>query len=200
MATELTKRQAAFVAAYVADPSESGKGAAIRAGYSPASAEVQASRLLRSDKVRAAVREAKEALSSELNISRRAVLEEIASIAFGRITDTVEWGDFGVRLRPSAQLTDRQAAAIAEISEAPPDRQQRLPGLEDDPQTRLVGRLRVKMHDKLGALAQLARHFNLYSDEAPPPPGESLEIKLSPELAALARQVANELVRREVRP
>jgi phage terminase small subunit len=53
---ELSDKQASFVREYVVD--KNGKQAAIRAGYSPASAEMQASRLLSKEKVRAAVDEA----------------------------------------------------------------------------------------------------------------------------------------------
>ena len=49
----LTPKQALFVAEYLVD--RNGKQAAIRAGYSPRSAEMQASRLRRIDKVQAAI-------------------------------------------------------------------------------------------------------------------------------------------------
>lgn len=52
-AESLTPRQEKFTREYLIDLN--GKQAAIRAGYSPKSAESQASRMLRNDKVRAAV-------------------------------------------------------------------------------------------------------------------------------------------------
>ena len=58
----LTPKQARFVEEYLIDLN--GKQAAIRAGYSPGTAEVQASRLLRNAKVRFALEDAMLARSS----------------------------------------------------------------------------------------------------------------------------------------
>jgi phage terminase small subunit len=55
----LTPKQARFVEEYIVDLN--GKRAAIRAGYSPKTAEVQASRLLRYAQVRMAIKAAMEA-------------------------------------------------------------------------------------------------------------------------------------------
>lgn len=84
-AAGLTAKQQRFVTEYQKD--SNGKQAAIRAGYAPGSAEVQASRLLRNAQVRAAVnkgqaRAAKKAevsvdsLMAELEQARRLALKE----------------------------------------------------------------------------------------------------------------------------
>ena len=57
----LTLKQTCFAAEYLVDLN--GKQAAIRAGYRPKTAEVQASRLLRNVKVQTAVKEAMQARS-----------------------------------------------------------------------------------------------------------------------------------------
>ena len=70
----MTPKQQAFVAEYLIDLN--GKQAAIRVGYAPGSAEVQASRLLSNDKVAAAVAEAKAKRATECGIDAAWVLRE----------------------------------------------------------------------------------------------------------------------------
>ena len=70
----MTEKQRRFVEEYAVDGN--GKQAAIRAGYSPATAEVQASRLLRDAKVAAAVAEARKARSERTQITADWVLEQ----------------------------------------------------------------------------------------------------------------------------
>ena len=76
--SELTPKQAAFVREYAVD--KNGKQAAIRAGYSPKTAEAQASRLLSYAKVRAAVdaalKEVAEKTETEAEWVRRRLKEE----------------------------------------------------------------------------------------------------------------------------
>lgn len=69
MADELTPKQEAFAREYVID--RNGKQAAIRSGYSPATAEQQASRLLSNVKVRAFINrlEVKYAEKAELTVA-----------------------------------------------------------------------------------------------------------------------------------
>jgi len=74
MKPALTPRQARFVQEYLIDLN--GTAAAIRAGYAPASAHVQASRLLSKDKVAAAINSAKAKRSEETKIDAAWVLAE----------------------------------------------------------------------------------------------------------------------------
>ena len=62
----MTPKQARFVEEYLID--RNGTQAAIRAGYSERSAEVTASRLLRNDKVAAAIRKATEKRSERVEL------------------------------------------------------------------------------------------------------------------------------------
>ncbi len=75
---DLNDKQLRFVVEYLTD--SNGKQAAIRAGYSPKTAEVQASRLLRNAKVRAAVAEGQkyfqEKTETESEWIRRRLKEE----------------------------------------------------------------------------------------------------------------------------
>jgi len=75
----ITPKQLRFCHEYVID--SNGKQAAIRAGYSEHSAEKQASRLLRIEKVKGKVEELQLSIVSKLDISAEYVLEGIKTIA-----------------------------------------------------------------------------------------------------------------------
>ena len=68
------------------------------------------------------------------------VVLELARVAFGDPRRVMSWGPGGVRLRPSAELADEEAAIVAEVGETT---------------TKEGGSLRVKTVDKLGALRLL---------------------------------------------
>ncbi len=92
----LTAKQQTFVEEYLIDLN--GKQAAIRAGYSPKTAEVQASRLLSNAKVTEYVQELQGARSERTEITQDYVLESIYS--------TVE------RCKQTEPVTDRTGAAV----------------------------------------------------------------------------------------
>jgi len=74
----LTTKQELFVMEYVVDLN--GKQAAIRAGYSAKTAEVQASRLLSHVKVQAAIRKAQESLVERVELSQEWVVDRLREI------------------------------------------------------------------------------------------------------------------------
>lgn len=76
----LNARQERFVREYLVD--SNGKQAAIRAGYSAATAEQCASRLLRNRKVAEAIAARRGVMLGKLDISAERVLEGIGEIAF----------------------------------------------------------------------------------------------------------------------
>jgi phage terminase small subunit len=162
----LTEKRRRFVEEYLKDLN--GKQAAIRAGYAPGSAEVEASRLLKDAKVRSALEAATRERTRRVEghgITVDRIVLELAKIGFSDIRKVVEWhgaeitdekdGDEGeggdpvvviraanfVKLIGSGEIDDATAAAIAEIS-----------------QTR-DGALKVKMHNKQSALVNLLRHL-----------------------------------------
>jgi len=75
----LTPKQAAFVSEYLIDLN--GKQAALRAGYAPANAEVQASTLLSYPKVAAAVARGMAQRLARVNMTADTVLSEMATLA-----------------------------------------------------------------------------------------------------------------------
>jgi phage terminase small subunit len=81
----LTPKQSRFVEEYLVDLN--GKQAAIRAGYSAKTAEVQASRLLRIAKIRVALSAAMRARSRNPEVTPDRVLVELAKIGFANMRD-----------------------------------------------------------------------------------------------------------------
>jgi|SRR5580692_4980177 len=77
----LTSKQSRFVAEYLIDLN--GKQAAIRAGYSAKTAEVQASQLLRIAKIQVALSAAIRARSWNTEVTADRVVAELAKIGFG---------------------------------------------------------------------------------------------------------------------
>jgi hypothetical protein len=112
------------------------------------------------------------------------VVLELARVAFGDPRRVMSWGPGGVRLRPSAELADEEAAIVAEVGETT---------------TKEGGSLRVKTVDKLGALRLLGQHLGMFGERADagavagaPEPGPL-------ETVADVRREAAELYRRACR-
>lgn len=143
----LTAKQARFVEEYLIDLNAT--QAAIRAGYSEKTAEAQASRLLRNVKVAEIVAEAQAARSERTGITADMVLQELALIGFANAGDYFDWGPDGVTLKLKDDLTPEQQAVVAEVSETV---------------TEKGGTIRMKLHDKKGALVDIGRHLGMFTD------------------------------------
>lgn len=181
---KLTQKQQRFVEEYLVDLNAT--QAAIRAGYSAKTAASQGERLLRNVEIQAAIQAAMKARQERTEITQDRVLAELAKIAFGDQRAVMEWGPSGVKLRDSKDLTDDQAAIVAEVSESV---------------TAAGGTLKLKTHDKVGALKLLGEHLGMFkqrveltgkdggpiqSQDAPP----DLSSLTDEELEQLARIVA----------
>jgi phage terminase small subunit len=151
----LTPRQQLFAAEYVVDLNAT--QAAIRAGYSPATAEQQGCRLLRNAQVAAAVREAHAKRLEAADLTAARVLEEIRRIAFATIGDLYD--DAGC-LRPVKSLPPEVQALIASI-----ETDEIWEGQGDS--RKLVGHTRkVKLWDKGRHLEMAAKHLSLLVDRS----------------------------------
>ncbi len=167
MSDDLTPKQSRFVAEYLIDLNAT--QAAIRAGYAPGSATVEGSRLLANAKVAAAVAARQKKIAEKLSISVEKIVAELAKIGFADIRKAVKWngsvvsdeenldGDVLITreirnnlvlLIDSDDLDDDTAAAISEISQ------------------NATGGVRLKMHDKKGALVDLGRHLGMFVDRS----------------------------------
>lgn len=160
----LTAKQQRFVDEYLIDLNAT--QAAIRAGYSKKTANEQGSRLLANVSVSAAVAESMKSRSGRTGITQDMVLKELAKIGFSDIRKVVRWGEtmvrmvdgeeecaedmvpyHGLALIDSTEIDDDTAGAIAEVSQG-----------KDG--------LKVKLHDKKGALVDIGRHLGMFSPGA----------------------------------
>lgn len=162
----MTPKQEAFVSEYLIDLNAT--QAAIRAGYSAATAYSQGQRLLKDVEISAAIEKAMAERSMRTNITQDQVVRELARIGFVDIRKVVTWtnGATGfdedeaeetgevrisvanfVMLTPSDEIDAETAAAISEISQT-----------KD-------GALKVKLHDKRAALVDLGRHLGMFKDK-----------------------------------
>jgi phage terminase small subunit len=149
----LTLKQSRFVEEYIVDLN--GKQAAIRAGYSAKTAEVQASRLLTNAKVCAAAREAMQARSRRTGITADRVVRELAALAFSNISDFIEVqsdGSIHIDLRRASR---ERAASVQDIILS-------APAAGSDDEVRSIKLTHIELFDKIRALDMLARHLGMY--------------------------------------
>lgn len=158
----LTDKQRRFVDEYLVDLNAT--QAAIRAGYSQKTAGQIGEQNLKKLEIAQAIQEAQAARSKRTNITQDMVLRELAKIGFSDIRKIVRWGKtelrvtdagddegeateayHGLALVSADDIDDDTAAAISEISE----------GREG---------LKVKLHDKKGALVDIGRHLGMFKD------------------------------------
>lgn len=85
---KLTEKQQRFVDEYLIDLNAT--QAAIRAGYSAKTADVQGSRMLGNVKVQQAISEAMAERSKRTGVNQDRVVLELAKIAFVKMTDIVD--------------------------------------------------------------------------------------------------------------
>lgn len=140
----LTPKQQRFVEEYLVDLNAT--QAAIRAGYSKATAEQQGYRLLRNASVVAVIDAGKAKLKDAADFDAKRVMREVALIALADPRSVMTWGPKGVTLIDSKTLTRDQAVIVAEVAQT-----------KDG--------IRLKTHSKLDALEKLIRHMGLNAPE-----------------------------------
>jgi phage terminase small subunit len=86
-----------------------------------------------------------EALAAQLGITPERVLREYGRMAFANLRDFVEWDAEGLEVKPSKDLSDESAAAVAEIVTAASGGKP----------------YRVTLHDKKPALDAIARYLGM---------------------------------------
>ncbi len=150
----MTPQQARFVQEYLVDLN--GARAAIRAGYSPDTAQPQSSRLLSNVKVWEAVQEGRKALGEKLGATAERVLAELVRLAFADIRDIADWDGEKFVYRPSAELGNDAAASIAEIQDKTTTTVSPL-GAETTKRE-----VRIKQYDRLKALDMLGRYLGIF--------------------------------------
>lgn len=149
----LTPKQARFVEEYLVDLNAT--QAAIRAGYRQQHAGIIGFENLTKPYIRDAIEAAQRERSARTGVTADRVVQEIARVAFSSMSDVMTWGPSGAKVRPDDEITQEAAAAIAEISET-------------------HAGVKVKLHSKVAALEQLAKHVGLYNDRATAPAAETV--------------------------
>ena len=144
----MTPKQARFVAEYLIDLNAT--QAAIRAGYSAKTAQVQGSRLLSNAMVAAAVATGKGRQLATADLSAVRVLEELRRLA---LVDLRGFFDDAGNLKAIKDLTAEQGAALASF-EIIKKNAEAGDGIIDTVH-------KVKVWDKPRALEMLAKHFGL---------------------------------------
>ena len=158
--SKLSEKERRFVDAYLGSAAGNATKAARLAGYAARSAHVAAARLLKKDKVKAAIaaRQAKAAASADVTAER--VVQELARIGFADIRQL--FGADG-NLKPVTELPDDAAATIIGIDVA----RGKTTTTVGDKQTVMVEDAVVKIRaaDKIGALSLLCRKLGLLRDK-----------------------------------
>jgi hypothetical protein len=130
-----------------------------------------------------AVDEVAERAAKRLDVTVERVLEQLRAIGFADIRRVVDWNDGTLVMKPSGELLDGDAAAIAEIVASAKD--QKI--------------YRVKMHDKTPALALMTRILERLNkqDEQTDDDSEEARDFLLEELDRLSAEIAVEEDNRE---
>lgn len=140
----MTKKQKRFVEEYLIDLNAT--QAAIRAGYSSATAKEIGCENLTKPNISEAISKAMAERSRRTGINQDRVLQELARIGFAKITDVVDPDT--AKIRPDASEDD--LACIQSIKIKPNEF-----GTERE----------VKLYDKKSALVDLGKHLGLFKDK-----------------------------------
>ncbi len=143
---KLTEKQRRFAAEYLIDLN--GTQAAIRAGYSARTANEQASRMLANVSIQQAISEAMAERSKRTGVNQDRIVQELAKIAFLKITDVV---DREGRIKENASEDD--LACIESIKYK-----------HSDTETGSSTEREVKAASKLKAMELLGKHLGMWND------------------------------------
>jgi phage terminase small subunit len=145
---KLTDKQKRFVDEYLIDLNAT--QAAIRAGYSPNTAEQAASRLLSFVKVQNAIAVEMADRSKRTGVNQDRVIQELAKIAFANITNIA---DENAALKTDADEADLAAVESVKVKTIPTKSGDA--GVERE----------IKLASKLKALELLGKHLGMWNDK-----------------------------------
>ncbi len=163
---ELTPKQEMFVREYLVDLNAT--QAAIRAGYSAKTADVQASRLLGNVQIARAIQAGMDKRAANVEITAEEVLGEIKKLALSDIRDIF---DENGRLLPVHMLPDHVAKSVSSIEVVTT----RIPG--SDP-VEVEHTSKIRFWDKRGSLELLGKHLKLFTERVELNVGDELADKL----------------------
>ena len=160
-AMAINPKQQRFVDEYLVDLNAT--QAAIRAGYSKATAYSQGQRLLKHAEVGAEVAKRRQKVADKLEVTAERVVQELARIGFANMADYMRSTPDGDPYLDFSGLTRDQAAALSEVTV-----EDFRDGRGED--GRDVRRVKFKLHDKRAALVDLGKHLGMFKT-----PGDSPE-------------------------
>ena len=139
---KLTEKQKRFVAEYLVDLNAT--QAAIRAGYSPKTANRIGSQNLSKVDVQAEIEKRRATLRNKLEITQEKVIEELAAVAFANGADFAQVTKTGlVRIIPTEDIPQDKRKALASIKEG-------------------ANGTEIKTYDKVRALELLGKHLGVF--------------------------------------
>lgn len=143
----MTKKQKLFCEEYLIDLNAT--QAAIRAGYSPKTANEQGSRLLANVSIRTYIDKAMAERSKRTGVNADRVIQELARVAFVNAPDVVDIKTATVR--PDASEDDTAAIASVKVKVVDGD----FSSIERE----------IRFADKLKALELLGKHLGMFTDK-----------------------------------
>lgn len=162
----MTKKQKCFIEEYLIDLNAT--QAAIRAGYSPDTANEQGSRMLANVSIRACIDKAMAERSKRTGVNADRVVEELAKIAFVNPADVIDTEKATVK--EDAAPEDTAAIQSVKVKTFGED------GIERE----------IKMADKLKALELLGKHIGMYQSNV------NVQVESSPKLDDIMKQLGGE--------
>ncbi|HQK27159.1 MAG TPA: terminase small subunit [Smithellaceae bacterium] len=155
---QITDRMKKFVDEYLIDFNAT--QAAIRAGYSPDTANEQGSQLLARPDIRELVAEGQKAIAERTQTFQDNAVDELKIVGFSDLADflTVKEGGI-VEQKSFDQLTKEQTKCIKKIKQTV-----RTSHSSDGTILHQTATLEVELYDKLKALELLGRHLGMFND------------------------------------
>jgi len=144
----VTKKQKRFVEEYLIDLNAT--QAAIRAGYSPITAQEQGSRMLSNVMVQTAVAKAMADRSRRTGINQDRVVLELAKIAFVNAADVIDSSN--ATIKSDATADDTAAIQSVKVKVIPTKDGE---GIERE----------IRLNDKIKALELLGKHLGMWNDK-----------------------------------
>jgi len=157
---KLEPRKRLFIHEYLVDLN--GTQAAIRAGYSKRGADVQAVRLLRNARIKAAIARVMKRREKKLEITADKWLRELAILGFSDLADYIEINaDTGaIRAKAFEEMPETKSRALESIQE---DRIVREDAKGE--QSIVNEKIKFKLHSKIDALKTIGQHLGFLKDK-----------------------------------
>lgn len=152
----MTPKQERFCLEYMVDLNAT--QAAIRAGYSEATAEYQASRLLSNVKVKLKISELQAKQQERTEVTADMVIKELASIAFADIKDFAKITEHIAEDENGARAYN--AVSLALTDSIPLDKRKAIAGIKQG-----ANGIEIKLNDKVKALELIGRHLAMFTDK-----------------------------------